>query len=118
MRKGGTTLKRDLTAAASVATGGDLVYSGAGGKLGVTLSVRQGGTTTTVTLKPQKRTASQFKWANEGTRAGRRRSRRGRSRYVMNHPGTSGRGAWDRTVERGLPKVMKQLEADIAGSVR
>lgn len=118
LRSGGNDMRKRLLAAAGSPTGGDLVFSGAGGKpLGVTVTVAQGNRTTTLTVKPQARTVGRWTWANEGTRAGGRRARRGRTRYTMRHPGTSGNGAWDRTVDREVPKLIKQLQAEIAGSV-
>ena len=117
MRSGGNDLKRDLRAAVAAATGGDRVYSGAGGKLDVTVSVTQGRSITTLTVKPSRKTSSQWEWANTGTRAGRRRARRGRSRYVMRHPGTRGRGAWDRVVDRDVPKIVERLRDEIGKAV-
>lgn len=120
MKKSGNAARKDFNSAAARATGGDRAYSGAGSqKLAVSVSVKGGTNRTQLTIKPTPKTAGQWAWANTGTSPGARRYRRGRRKgTVMNHPGTPGRGAWDKTAKTVVPRIVKELQQDLRGSVR
>ena len=118
LRTSGNLLRPKLLRSAQSSTGADLLFSGARRRpLAVTVAVKQGGNTTTLTVKPTSNTSAQWRWAVDGTRAGRRRARRGRTRYTMQHPGTRGRSDWERTVDNELAAVLDRLQDDIARSV-
>lgn len=126
LKKHGNELRKALIVSAKAATGGDRRLSGLGSTptLSVTLRTVQGGTTTTVTLKPSPKAAKgPWTWIQDGTRPGPRAMRRsvrlargansGQTRTTTNakyhHPGTSGSNAWFGPVDRELPKIRAEL---------
>jgi hypothetical protein len=114
-------LRKELIASAKSSAGPDRALSGMGNnpKLGVRVRTETGNLTTVVTLQPSPaRAKAPWRWMDQGTKPGRRRTRAkletrraaeitGVGAYF--HPGTAGKNTWFGVTDPFLDQVADEL---------